>query len=113
MVLGKLFGHLIEILRSVRLIDKVEDRVHKGKWLRVRMICFAQKGSHRALLRIIHAIVIDAHHAFQNGENKRSRWTLTLRLLPVRKEREEHHPPKRGRRKVPRLSALSTSKESF
>lgn len=52
-------------------------------WLRVRMICFALKGSHRALLRIIHAIVIDAHHAFRNTLDKERGWRLTLDLLSV------------------------------
>ena len=62
--------------------------MHKiGCWLCVRMVCFSLERSHRALLRIIHAIVFDAHHAVWNGVDKVRRRILTLALFPVPKAR--------------------------
>ena len=51
------------------------------------MVCCSFKRSHRALLRIIHAIVFDAHHAVRNGVDKERKRRLTLALLLVPKER--------------------------
>ena len=52
MVEGKLFGHLIKSASSVSAADKLDGGLNAQGgvgWLRVRMICFALKGSHRAL----------------------------------------------------------------
>ncbi len=41
---------------------------------------FSRKGSHRLLLRIIHANFSEAHHALQNTFDKEGKRTLTLDL---------------------------------
>ena len=54
------------------------------------MICFSLERSHRALLRIIHAIVFDAHHAVRNGVHKEKRTeTYTGLTSCVQKEGEK------------------------
>lgn len=75
------------------------------------MVCFSLDRSHRALLRIIHAIVFDAHHAVRNGVDKERRHRdLQWPCFLFQKQGEEHHPAQRGRKKAPRHSALSILK---
>ena len=68
------------------------------------MVCFSLEGSHRVLLRIIHAFVFDAHHAVRNGVDKVRRRRLTLLLLPV---------PKARRRASSRTKTADKSAKTF
>ena len=111
MVLGKLFGHLLgDGIKVSGWFDKLDGggRVHEGG-----VVVESQdgvgslKGSHRVLLRIIHAIVFDAHHVVWNRMNKEGRaktytefawWSRETESKPVRtkkgggEERQDYQP---------------------